>query len=78
MSNFVSEEIIEQPIASEVEKDIVINNSSDGLYVLACAHEEMNPKRRNTMEDVHRIVPNLIQPPNKGNYLLYQLFYLFF
>eukprot|EP01041_Mallomonas_annulata_P010538 gene10538-21975_t len=28
-------------------------------YILACEHAEMNPLRRNTMEDVHRVVPNL-------------------
>lgn len=29
-------------------------------YKLAVAHEEMNPRRRNTMEDVHRIVHDLM------------------
>ena len=28
-------------------------------YLLACAHEEMNPRRRATMEDCHRVVPAL-------------------
>lgn len=28
-------------------------------YRLAVAHEEMNSKRRNTMEDCHRILPRL-------------------
>ena len=28
-------------------------------FSLAVVHEEMNPRRRSTMEDVHRIVPNL-------------------
>jgi hypothetical protein len=28
-------------------------------YSLACSHEEMNPNRRNTMEDVIRVVPVL-------------------
>lgn len=28
-------------------------------YSLACSHEEMNPNRRHTMEDVIRIVPSL-------------------
>lgn len=28
-------------------------------YILASDHAEMNPRRRNTMEDVHRIVPAL-------------------
>ena len=30
-------------------------------FRLAVAHEEMNPRKRNTMEDVHRIVDNLIK-----------------
>lgn len=33
--------------------------SSCSNYKLACSHEEMNPRRRNTMEDVHRIIPTL-------------------
>jgi len=28
-------------------------------YVLAVSHEEMNSKRRNTMEDCHRILPSI-------------------
>lgn len=28
-------------------------------YRRSCAHEEMNPKRRSTMEDCHRIIPAL-------------------
>ena len=28
-------------------------------YTLACYDEEMNPRRRSTMEDIHRIVPSL-------------------
>ena len=32
---------------------------SDSKYRLAVAHEEMNSRRRNTMEDVHRIIPEL-------------------
>lgn len=28
-------------------------------YVLVSSHEEMNPNRRHTMEDVHRIIPSL-------------------
>jgi serine/threonine protein phosphatase PrpC len=32
---------------------------AEGNYVLASSHEEMNPNRRHTMEDVHRIVPTL-------------------
>lgn len=27
-------------------------------YQLACAHAEMNPRKRNTMEDCHRIIPS--------------------
>jgi len=28
-------------------------------YIFASSHAEMNPRKRNTMEDVHRIVPAL-------------------
>ena len=31
----------------------------DRKFKLAVAHEEMNSRRRNTMEDVHRILPTL-------------------
>eukprot|EP01034_Spumella_vulgaris_P030462 gene30462-37680_t len=35
-------------------------NSASALpYKLAVAHEEMNSRRRNTMEDVHKIIPAL-------------------
>ena len=34
-------------------------------YALATAHEEMNSKRRNTMEDVYRIVPVLDSTDSK-------------
>lgn len=30
-----------------------------GNYMYCCTHEEMNPRRRSTMEDVHRVVPYL-------------------
>jgi serine/threonine protein phosphatase PrpC len=36
-----------------------INDTSSSNYRFVCAHEEMNPRRRNTMEDVHRIVGSL-------------------
>lgn len=29
-------------------------------YKFAVSHEEMNPRRRHTMEDCHRIIPNLL------------------
>jgi serine/threonine protein phosphatase PrpC len=37
----------------------VVDNSNILKYKLAVAHEEMNPRRRNTMEDCHRILPSL-------------------
>ena len=40
-------------------------------YVLATAHEEMNPRRRNTMEDVHRIVPSLPGAPEYSYFGVY-------
>jgi serine/threonine protein phosphatase PrpC len=35
-------------------------NKSPKNYIMAVAHEEMNPRRRSTMEDVHRIISNLL------------------
>jgi serine/threonine protein phosphatase PrpC len=40
-------------------------------YRLACAHEEMNPRRRNTMEDVHRIIPSLPGAPEYAYFGVY-------
>lgn len=33
-------------------------------YKLACQHEEMNPRKRHTMEDCHRIIPKLLEQQN--------------
>ena len=47
-----------------------IDNSNENMsepligYKLAVFHEEMNPRRRNTMEDCHRIIPRLITAGN--------------
>ena len=40
-------------------------------YRLVCAHEEMNPRRRNTMEDVHRIVGSLPGAPDYSYFGVY-------
>ena len=40
-------------------------------YQLACAHAEMNPRKRNTMEDCHRIVPNFNEDPNMAYFGVY-------
>ncbi len=40
-------------------------------YTLACAAEEMNPRRRNTMEDVHRMIPNLGGDSNLSYFAVY-------
>jgi serine/threonine protein phosphatase PrpC len=34
-------------------------------YLMAVAHEEMNPRRRSTMEDVHRMINNLLMDENE-------------
>ena len=53
------------PPPSVVSPDITTNSGERSIkrtclnYIAAMAHEEMNPRRRNTMEDVHRIVPAL-------------------
>jgi hypothetical protein len=40
-------------------------------FKLASSHEEMNPGRRNTMEDVHRIVPALGGDPTLSYFSVY-------
>lgn len=40
-------------------------------YRLAVGHEEMNPRRRNTMEDVHRIIPSLEGSPEYSYFGVY-------
>ena len=40
-------------------------------FKLVCAHEEMNPRRRNTMEDVHRIVSSLPGAPEYSYFGVY-------
>jgi serine/threonine protein phosphatase PrpC len=40
-------------------------------YLEANSHEEMNPRRRNTMEDVHRIVPFLKGAPDFSYFGVY-------
>jgi len=37
------------------------SSSSFQNYKFACAHEQMNAKKRSTMEDCHRIVPDLLE-----------------
>jgi hypothetical protein len=39
----------------------IINSGTFETFRMYSSHEEMNPKRRNTMEDCYRIVPNLIK-----------------
>lgn len=40
-------------------------------FKLASSHEEMNPNRRNTMEDIHRIIPNLFNDNNLSYFGVY-------
>ena len=40
-------------------------------YRLACAHAEMNPRKRNTMEDCHRIIPNFNDDSNMAYFGVY-------
>jgi len=49
----------------------VQHSSTSCNYKLVCAHEEMNPRRRNTMEDVHRIVPSLPGAPEYSYFGVY-------
>jgi len=45
--------------------------SCNNNYRLAVSHEEMNPRRRNTMEDVHRIIPTLEGVPEYSYFGVY-------
>ena len=51
----------------------VANDAREKLdnFVMATSHEEMNPRRRNTMEDVHRIVPRLRGSPEYSYFGVY-------
>ena len=40
-------------------------------YRFACAHAEMNPRKRNTMEDVHRVTPDFNEDPNLAYFGVY-------
>lgn len=40
-------------------------------YKLACAHAEMNPRKRNTMEDCHRVVENFNGDENLAYFGVY-------
>jgi hypothetical protein len=42
---------------SPTEGKVVYGGPNSGNFRLAVAHEEMNSRRRNTMEDCHRILP---------------------
>lgn len=53
---------------TEISQDL---SSSSRNYQLACAHEEMNPRRRNTMEDVHRIIGALPGAPEYSYFGVY-------
>jgi hypothetical protein len=44
---------------SDLVFNAVPSTSAVANYKLAVAHGEMNPRRRSTMEDCHRVVPVL-------------------
>lgn len=62
-------------ITSSLNSSSVCSN-----YKFACAHEQMNAKKRSTMEDCHRIVPDLLESlqnvntQNKSNLGLFSYF----
>ncbi len=63
------EDQFEDPFQTNHEEEQVIyvpHTFSCSNFRLAVAHEEMNSRRRNTMEDVHRILPVL--DPDLPNY----------
>lgn len=66
MSNQEEEPIIPCTFARDISR-----GQSDN-FRLAVAHEEMNPRRRNTMEDVHRMIPKMHDTlPNHSFFAIY-------
>lgn len=55
--------------AEEASTHRVREISRSKNYKLAVAHEEMNSRRRNTMEDVHRMLPVLHEKLANYSYL---------
>ncbi len=69
MSEFAIANIEPEPETFEEVAHHVSEPFSCVNFRLAMAHEEMNSRRRNTMEDVHRILPALDEKLPKHSYL---------
>ena len=65
MASFASE-TFEQQVA-----DTTAATATSPNYRLVSSYEEMNPRRRSTMEDVHRVVPALGGDPNMSYFGVY-------
>jgi hypothetical protein len=72
MSDFVAEELVpsqSQDHDDAEEHPVVHETFTSKNFRLAVAHEEMNSRRRNTMEDVHRVLPVLHEKLPDYSYL---------
>ena len=62
-------ELVDSGSLKSTEDDNVCGPCTN--FALACAFEEMNPRRRNTMEDVHRVVKSLKGSPEYSYFGVY-------
>lgn len=70
MSDFIQEIDVSQSIEEgESRQPTVHETFTSKNFKLAVAHEEMNSRRRNTMEDVHRVLPILHEKLPDFSYL---------
>ena len=57
--------------AFEVKQEAPLVQPQCTNFIMATSHEEMNPRRRNTMEDVHRVIPSLKGSPDYSYFGVY-------
>ena len=55
--------IVVENLSAKSNTATMIDESVTLNYKVAYAHGEMNPKKRHTMEDVHRVLPSLEDLP---------------
>lgn len=69
MSDFVEPELDQVAETTEESPPIHHETYTSKNFRLAVAHEEMNSRRRNTMEDVHRVLPVLHEKLSDYSYI---------
>lgn len=70
MADFEDQTQVAGEVDDVVQQDVELIHSSTSInFRMAVAHEEMNSRRRNTMEDVHRVLPVLHENLSNYSYL---------